>query len=107
MRPAKKEEKKESRSLQELLESSLKKLGFDKERFAVFEVWDRLLGPEAAKARAVGLKGTRLCVEVDSNARLHDITLRKRTLLKKVNGHFGTNNVISDIIFTLAGHNKL
>lgn len=81
----------------------LKSLGFDPNSYAVFEIWDRLLGREAERARAVGLKGSDLCVEVDSSARLHDLTLRKRQLLKKLNGHFGPRAFISDIIFSLAG----
>ncbi|HRY29671.1 MAG TPA: DciA family protein, partial [Elusimicrobiota bacterium] len=70
--------------------------------YAVFEIWDRLLGVQATRAKAVGLQGRRLCVEVDSSARLHDLMLRKRTLLRKLNEHFGTRPVISDIILQLA-----
>ena len=81
----------------------LKNLGFDPNSYAVFEIWDRLLGREAERARAVGLKGSDLCVEVDSSARLHDLTLRKRQILKKLNGHFGPRPFLSDIIFSLAG----
>ncbi len=85
-----------------LFEALLGKLGYDADAYAAFEVWDRLLGREAAKARASALQGRRLLVEVDSSARLHDLMLRKRGLLQKLNGHFGTRRVVSDIIFKLA-----
>ncbi len=86
-----------------MVKVALKALGFDPKSYAVFEIWDRMLGREAERARAVGLKGSDLCVEVDSSARLHDLTLRKRQLIKKLNGHFGPRPFISDIIFSLAG----
>lgn len=87
---------------QRLLTALLGKLGYDPDVYAVFEIWDRLLGYQAARARAVGLKGRHLYVEVDSNAHMHDIMLRKRQLLKKLNDHFGTRRVISDIILEFA-----
>jgi hypothetical protein len=92
-----------SRTSERMVEDVLKKLGFDPKSYAVFEIWDRLLGWEANRAKAIGLKGTDLCVEVDSSARLHDLTLRKRQLMKRLNEHFGPRAFISDIIFSLAG----
>jgi hypothetical protein len=101
-RPSRAPKKKELVDANRLFAGLLKKLGYDPESYAVFEIWDRLLGAQASKARAVGLKGPALHVEVDSSARLHDLTLRKRDLLKKLNGHFGTRRPISDIILQLA-----
>lgn len=94
--------KKELVAGDKLVPPILEKIGYRPQSYAVFEVWDRLLGAQAAKARAVGLKRDRLVVEVDSSVRLHDLMLRKRGLLKKINGHFGTRPVISDIILQLA-----
>lgn len=87
---------------QNLVTGLLAKLGYNQDFFAVFEIWDRLLGHQAQKARATGIKHGRLYVEVDSNAHMHDISLRKRQLVKKLNDHFGTRRVISDIILELA-----
>lgn len=98
----KKAPKKELVAAEKLFQGLLSRLGYDSRRYAVFEVWDRILGPQAAQAQAVGLKGDRLCVEVDSSARMHDLMLRKAQILKKLNGHFGTPAVISDIIVQLA-----
>jgi predicted nucleic acid-binding Zn ribbon protein len=93
----------------------LEKLGLKPQVLAVFDAWDRLLGPEAAKARAVGMKGPVLHVETDSSARLHDLTLRKAGLLKRLQGFFGeqgprapfeTGKTVSDIIFRLAEDEK-
>ena len=40
-------------SAQELLKGVLNRTGYDANQYALFELWDRLLGPEADKARAV------------------------------------------------------
>jgi predicted nucleic acid-binding Zn ribbon protein len=88
---------------EKMVQGLLKAMGFDPNAYAVFEVWDRLLGKEAEKAKAVGIKGKDLCVSVDSGARLQDLMLRKRGLLKKLNEHFGARPIISDIIFNLSG----
>jgi hypothetical protein len=81
-------------------------MGFDVNTFAIFEVWDRLLGAEASKARAVGLKGRKLYVEVDSHVRWHDLTLRKPALLQRLNGHFSQQKPISDIMISLANSRR-
>jgi len=91
---------------QTLFHAILQRLNFDPALYAVFEIWDRVLGPQSTRARAVGLKSGRLLVEVDSHARLHDLTLRKRGLLKKINGHFGVGTGLSDIIFRLTTARK-
>lgn len=84
----------------------LAKLGLNSESVAVFEAWDRLVGAEAGKARAAGIKGTTLHVDVDHSARLHDLTLRKPQLLRKLQGFFGGKGgkppPVSDIIFRLS-----
>ena len=84
----------------------LAKLGLKSESLAVFEAWDRLLGAEATKAKAVGIKGSVLYVDVDHSARLHDLTLRKPQLLRKLQGFFGgkpgSRQSVSDIIFKLS-----
>lgn len=79
----------------------LARSGYEPRHYALFDVWDRLLGPQAAKARAVGVKNGRLYVDVDSSVRLHTLTLRKRELVKKMNGAFGQDAPLSDIIFRL------
>jgi predicted nucleic acid-binding Zn ribbon protein len=83
----------------DLVRDLLGRAGFDARAVAVFEAWDRLLGSEAAKARATGFQRGRLIVEVDSHPRLHDLTFRKRSLLQKLNGHFGPTGTVSDILF--------
>jgi hypothetical protein len=88
-------------SAQRLFEGLLKNVGFNPGHFAVFEIWDNLLGREASRARAVGLQGGTLHVEAASPAHVHDLTLRKKTLLKKLNQHFGGRAVISDIMIRL------
>jgi predicted nucleic acid-binding Zn ribbon protein len=94
---------------QDLVAPWLAKLGITPGVVVVFEAWDRLLGAEAAKASAVGLKNAVLYVDVDSSARIHDLSLRKPRLLKRLKdyvgerrGLVGTKETVSDIIFSLA-----
>jgi predicted nucleic acid-binding Zn ribbon protein len=86
-------------SAQELLKSVLGRTGYDATQYALFDLWDSLLGPEAQKARAVGVRDGRLYVEVDTPVRTHGLALRKRELLKKINAPFGGTPPLSDIIF--------
>ncbi len=84
-----------------LFQAALERAGFRPSDYPLFELWDRLLGREADKARAMGVKNRRLFVDVDNSVRLHGLTLRKRELLKKLNGAFGGSAPLSDIIFRL------
>jgi predicted nucleic acid-binding Zn ribbon protein len=87
----------------------LEKLGFGAETAAVFEAWDRLVGGRSARAEAVGLKRGVLVVETDSSVRLHDLTLRKPQLLKKLLGYFGGKGAkvpVSDIIFRISDEDR-
>ncbi|MBK8871061.1 MAG: DUF721 domain-containing protein [Elusimicrobia bacterium] len=86
-------------SAQELFSGILSKSGYDPAVYALFELWDRLMGAESQKARAVGVRNGRLYVEVDTPVRTHGLALRKRELLKKMNAPFGGNAPLSDIIF--------
>jgi len=89
-------------SAKTLVERILKKVGFEEDRFAVFSVWEKEMGKESSRVRLVGVKKNSLVVEVDSSVRLHDLTLRKRDILRRVNGHFPVP-VISDIQLELSG----
>jgi predicted nucleic acid-binding Zn ribbon protein len=84
-----------------LLEKALGRSGFDPAAYPVFEIWDRILGPEAEKARAVGVKAGRLYVDVDNNMRMHELTLRKRSILRALQTAFGGRAPVSDIILRL------
>ena len=66
-------------------------------------------GPPGPRAGAAGFKGTALYVDVDHSARLHDLTLRKPQLLKKLNGYLirpGAKAPVSDIIFKISDDNE-
>lgn len=99
MKRAKDPKPKKLAAAKDLIAAVLAKTGFRTGDFPVFEAWDRAVGPDAGKARAVGLKNGRLFVEVDSPVRTHGLTLRKRELLKKINAAFGGSAPVSDIIF--------
>lgn len=88
-----------------LVEPYLRRLGIHPETVALFDAWDRLAGLEAKGTRAVGLKEGRLHVDVDHSARLHDLTLRKAQLLRKLQGFLGGSRakaLVSDIIFRIS-----
>lgn len=84
-----------------LIQDTLARSGFRAADFPLFQLWDNVLGRESAHAQAVGVKNRRLYVDVDSSARLHTLTMRKRELLQKINGAFGGNAPLSDIILRL------
>ena len=88
-------------SARDLVADVLARSGFRLADYPVFDAWDRVLGREAALARATGLARGRLTVEVDNHVRLHTLTLRKRELLKKLNAAFSAPGPVSDIIFRL------
>jgi hypothetical protein len=83
----------------ELLSGVLARTGYDPAHYALFEMWDRLMGAESQKARAVGVRAGRLYVDVDTSVRTHGLALRKRELIKKMNAAFGGTAPLSDIIF--------
>ena len=85
-----------------LIEKLLKRLGYEPGRLAVFEVWDRMMGQEARRFRAVGIKRDRLCVEVDSSAHMHELLLRRRNLMRKMSEYFGGKTPVRDIVPQLA-----
>lgn len=92
--------RKELVSAQNLVNGYLKKVGFDPERYAAFDVWDSLLGNMASHARAVGIRGGKIHVEVDSSVHLQELTLRKKEILRKLNGYLGRQK-IKDVLFKI------
>jgi predicted nucleic acid-binding Zn ribbon protein len=85
----------------QLIQDTLERSGFRPTDYPLFQLWDNVLGREASHAQAVGVKNRRLYIDVDTSARLHTLTLRKRELLQKINGAFGGNAPLSDIILRL------
>ncbi len=93
-----------------LIRPFLEKMGYNPANYAVFEAWDNLLGSaSSAHAKAAGLRKGQLVVNVSSSARLHDLTLRKAQLLKKLQGYFGGQGAkppVSDIIFQISDEDR-
>jgi hypothetical protein len=85
----------------DLIELLQQRLGIDERLFAVQKIWEKELLTLARYAEIDGLRRGALIVEVSSNAALHELTLRKKDLLDKINQHFGKNKFIKQIKFKL------
>jgi predicted nucleic acid-binding Zn ribbon protein len=84
-------------SSKNLIEQLQRQLGIDERLYAVQKVWESELGPLARHAEILGLKKGVLVIEADSNAVLHELTLRKREILNKLNQFFGENKFLKQI----------
>jgi predicted nucleic acid-binding Zn ribbon protein len=71
-------------------------LGVTSDTYAPFNVWEKEAGNLAAICREPAIKGTVLYVTVQSPVYAQELVLRKRELLRKINGHF-TKKMLSDI----------
>lgn len=80
------------RSLEEMIPRVLDDLGLDRARalMALAEVWERVVGPEAAAhCRPAALRGDVLEVEVDAPAWGHALQLRTPALLAALERELG------------------
>ena len=75
----------------EFIDVVKKQLGINDEALAIIKIWDNELGSLAQKAKLVGVKDGVLLVEAAASAYVHEITLRRREIIKKINQHFGVN----------------
>jgi predicted nucleic acid-binding Zn ribbon protein len=79
-----------------LVKDALKKLGGAKPFTAqdARAVWAKAAGKKAARhSQPVSFRRSRLVVNVDSSAWLYELTLKKRGIIKKLDGKFGTKKV--------------
>ena len=87
------------RPLGDVLKKVVRNLG--KKRLAEEELvkaWQGAAGKRAAAhTRLVGLRKTKLIVNVDSSAWLYDLTLKKRAILKKVQEKAAAGGKIKDM----------
>lgn len=69
--------------------------------------WETAAGRRAAKhARPASLKKSKLVVNVDGSSWLYELTLKKKEILKKLEGHLG-NKRVSDIRFRIGEVKKI
>jgi predicted nucleic acid-binding Zn ribbon protein len=84
-------------SAESIIQILRKRLGLNEDIYAVMQIWERELGPIAAYAKIAGIKNGFIFVDVASSVHLHELTLRKRTLINKINQHFGKEKVVKGI----------
>lgn len=86
----------------EVVGGLLAKLGLDETHFALFHIWEREAGTWSEHAKAAGVRHGKLVVSVSSSACYQELKMRKASLLRALNGHFG-KTIIRDIQFELKG----
>ena len=75
----------------------LKRYGITPENMAIFgSIWDKELGKLSRRIELLGRKGGCLIARASEPVYGHELILRKREIIKKINGHFG-RKVIDDI----------
>jgi predicted nucleic acid-binding Zn ribbon protein len=82
---------------EEIIELLKRKLGLNENTFAIMQIWKNELGAMAQYAELTGFKNGAIYVECATNVHLHELTLRRRELIKKINQHFGKARVVKDI----------
>jgi hypothetical protein len=80
-----------------LIERLQERLGIDDRLVTVQKIWDKEILSLARYTEIAGMRRGELIVEVSSNAVMHELTLRKRELLDKINQHFGKKRFIKHI----------
>jgi hypothetical protein len=85
----------------DIVEGITRSLGLDARVFALESIWKKELGAMAADVTLQAIKRNVLIAEVSSNAHLQEMALRKKQLIIKINGHYGSEKFIKDIKFKL------
>lgn len=96
-----KPKKNEQATAKEAVDKVLNHLGFDPNKFAVFEIWDKEVKSLMKGCEAVALHGQRLCVRTPSAAHRQELMYAKERLINKINQAMG-KKTITDIRFELS-----
>lgn len=92
--------KKKQETARQAVSGLLDKLGFEPEKYGVFDVWDKEVRPFIRGCEAVALQGSRLCVRVPSAVHRQELLAMKDRILKRVNHTFG-RRLVTDVRFEL------
>ncbi|MBU2567534.1 MAG: DUF721 domain-containing protein [Elusimicrobia bacterium] len=82
----------------DIVKELLKKYKLSTDDYAVFDIWEKELGPLAGKVKMVGKKGKKILIKVNNPVYRQEISMRKKELIKKINGHFD-REVVNSIEF--------
>ncbi|MCL1972531.1 MAG: DUF721 domain-containing protein [Endomicrobia bacterium] len=75
----------------DVLDPIKKMLGLDEDFFIVAKVWEKELGIEGVEIS--GFKSGTIHAQTDSSAALHEVTIRKKEIIKKLNQYIGSNKI--------------
>lgn len=71
----------------------LEKIGVTAQNFALTSLIEEQLSQISSTARIVGFKNNKIFIEVESPVELHELTFKKREILKMVQDAFPKNSV--------------
>ena len=81
----------------------VRKLGLSEQLPVLERAWDREMGGWGKMARIVALDNFSLVIEADSSPAVQEINLRRKELLRRLNGHL-EGSFIRDITVRVAQH---
>ena len=80
-----------------------RQLGLREDLMLLEKAWESEIGGMAAMARIVALDNYSLLVEVTTSPAMHELTMRRKELLRRVNRYF-SDPFIRDIQVRMAQH---
>ena len=80
-----------------IIKSVKTQIGLDEKTYTVFKIWDDILGPLAKNARLTEIRRGQLIIDVASSSHFHELNIRKKELLKKINQYFGGEKVAKSL----------
>lgn len=84
----------------QLVDVFLSGLGFDPQRYAVFDVCDQEIGKFVRGCTAVAMKGKRIYLQVPSAMHRQEIIYSRKRIIDRLNQVFGTD-AVSELHFVL------
>lgn len=82
-----------SLSAKQAMDGILGLLGFEKDAFAIFEIWDREIKGLIPGCPAVALRGTQIHVRVRSAVHRHELMYLKDQIINRINQAMGRKAV--------------
>ncbi len=90
-KPYKTERKSNLTEVSQIMEALKKTLGLDENFFAVSKVWDKEVGVD--NVGISGYKNGVIFAETQYSTALHEVTIRKKEIIKKLNQYIGSNKI--------------
>ena len=81
-----------------ILKELLRRYGLTEDIYALYDIWDKEAGKISKQAKMMGKRGKTLLIRAENSVYKQEIRLRKKELIKKINGNFG-KDIINEIEF--------